>query len=525
MPGAAPTRRRGDVLLPLAVFAGALLWFAAQPHNLGSADESYLLADVVRLRAGDRLYRDIFWLAMPGAHWALQLVFAVFGASLATAKAAMAVANAATAAFGVAAARALGVRAPLAIVPALALLGLALPTWPYVSPHWLDTTLIMALLWVVVARHALERPARLFTAGVLIGAIGAVHQHVAPTFAVGVAVAAVLASWVRRGAAAPRWWARVAWVAAGALLVVVPVLAILLGTVDVQRLLDDMVRFPLSNYRAFHNITWGQVGLLNAGLAAYSWVAVLRYGPVVLPLAALVAARGCVRGWPRARVVQWSAAMLVALSGLAAIGYNADFIHIAYMVPPLFVVATLLVEAALQAIAPRRPLVGCLVAAALIAPLAWHMAGNARRMWRDYSVPTDTAFGRVDFSAPAEAAIAQHVREWLDRAPDRDLFVYPFYATLYVTAGGRNPARHQILMPTLSWPQHYAETYAALAARRPLVVVVNAMLLPGDTFAAGLDPHYEVADRGDGYTIYRWRDGDAAPPPAGGMAAPAAPRH
>jgi hypothetical protein len=501
---------RRDAVLALAMFAGALAWFAVQPHNLGAADESYLLADVIRMRQGDRLYEDIFWLAMPGAHWALQAVFAVFGASLATAKAAMAVANAATAAFSVACARALRVRPALALVPGLAFLALAQPAWPHVSPHWFDTTLIMAAMWLAVRRGGLEQPRRLFAIGLLIGGVAAVHQHVAPPLAVGMAVAAIIASRVRRDAPGPAWWVRVAWIAAGTLLIVVPVLAILLATVDPQRLLDDTVRFPLINYRAVHDITWGQVGAMNVRLAPYTWPAVLRFGPLALPLAAAIVTAGCRRGWPRRRVVQWSAALLVCASALAAIGYNADFIHIAFMAPPVFVVATLVIDAAVDALAPRRRLVGCAVAAVLMAVLGRHMAGNAYRMRAEYRLATATAFGRVDFSKRWEVAILTAVRQWLDRSPTRELFVYPVYASLYVTTGAHNPTRHQILLPDLSPPQYYEETQAALAAHRPLVVVMTGLLAPDDPFLASLDPHYEVAQVLGGWTIYRWRD--EAPP-------------
>lgn len=495
-----------DAVLTLAVFAGALAWFAAQPHNLGPADEAFLLADAVRIGNGERLYRDIFWLAMPLAHWGLVAVFSLFGASLATAKTAMAVVNSATAAMSVAGARSLGVRAPIALLPALAFLALVQPVWPHVSPHWLVTSLIMALLLLVAAPGALERPRRLFGAGLALGLLAGVHQQKAPALTVGLVLAIAIACWVRRDAAAPRWWARVGVLAAGGALIMVPVLATLLATVDLQRLLDDTVRFPLTGYRSFHtDVGWGRVGILNAALAAYTWPPLLRFLPLLLPVAGAVAAIGCRRGWPRGRVVQWSAAMLVCASGLGAIGYNADFIHIAYVTPPLLVLGALLLDTAIAALAGRRrAAVAAVAAAALAAALGLQLYRNAQRMRAEYGIRVDTAFGPVDFHAPSEVALNARIRELLDQAPSRELFIYPCYASLYLTAGAHNPTRHQILLPTLSWPSYFAEVQQALAAR-PALVIVMGRPPANDPFVTALAEHYAPFDGGEGWTAYRWR--------------------
>ena len=503
----AATERRGDALLAAAIFTAALAWFAVQPHNLGPADESYLLVEARRVAGGERLYRDVFWFAMPAAHWLLAAVFALWGASLTTAKLAVAVVNAGTAALAFATARGLGVRRGLALLPPLAFLALAQPTWPHVSPHWLGTLLIMALFLIVAPPRALERPRRLLAAGLALGALGAIHQQKAPVLAIGLAAAILLASWLRRAAPGPAWWSRLGLAAAGTLAVIGPLLAVLFATVDAQRLLDDTVRFPLTGYRPLNDASWGQIGLLNVGLAAYTWPRLLRDLPLLLPLGAAAAAAGCARGWPRWRVAQWSTALLIGASALVAIGYNADFIHIAFMAAPLFVLAALLLDGAIALLPPReQAAAGPLVAVALALLLGTQMARNAIRMRAEYAVATDTAFGRVDFHAPAEAAFSARVAELLDATPGRVLFVYPAYATLYLTAGGRNPTRHQLLVTGFNWPEHFAEVQAELEAQPAAVVaVLNGFVKPDDPFMDFVRQHFEVASEGQGWTIYQRR--------------------
>ena len=499
-----------DLLLTAAVFAAAFTWFALQPRNLGPADESFFLLEAARIASGERLYRDIFGFTMPGAYWSMAGVFSLFGVSIVTAKLAMGAVNAATAALSVASARALGVRPVLAVLPALAFLALAQPAWPYVSQHWVSTALMVTLLWLAVPARALEQPGRLVAAGLVLGALGAVHQQKAPLMAAGLAPAILLAGWIRRDAAAPAWYVRLGLVAAGALLVLVPVVAVLLATVDATRLRDDIFRYPLTTYRQFvQAVRWGVVLPLTENLAAYVFPRLLAALPVLLPLGAAITAAGCRRGWSRTRVVQWSTTLLLCGAAALAIGYNDDFIHIAYVAVVFFVLAALLLETALALLPARaQPLAGALVAAVATAFLLLHLAHNTARMRAEYPAVADTRFGRVAFRAPGEIAMSAALERHLDQSGQRDVFVYPGYTSLYLTAAGRNPTRYQFLHPIISLPEHITEAIAALEAKQvPLVFVSKPFLQPGDPVMAYLATRYDVVEDHPDWAVYRRRAG------------------
>lgn len=500
-------RSRADWPLAALIAAATAAWFALQPRNLGPADESYMLVEASRVVHGERMYRDIFWFAMPGAHWLLAAAFSLFGTTITTAKLFIGAVNACTAALAYLTTRALGGRIGWALLPPMAFLALAQPAWPFVSPHWLSTMLIMALLLALAPSRALERPPRLFWAGVALGALGAIHQQKAPVLGVGVAIAVGVACAVRRAPAAPRGWARLAIVAAGAALVLVPVLGVMVATTPVERLVDDVLRFPLTSYRRFHDIAWGEVSLLTAGWAAYVSPLVLRWLPILLVLGGATAALGCRRGWPRARVVQWSTLLLVCACSALAIGYNADFIHIAFIAAPFFVLAALLGNEALAMVPGReRPIASAFAVAALALVLGMHMARNARRMAAHFPLGTETRFGRVDFATQEEIDFTRAVERQLDTAGRRDLFVYPAYASLYLTAGGTNATRYQLLLPAMSHERQFAEVYAALDRTQvPTVVVQHLFLTPGDPMLAYLARHYVATAEGRGWTIYQRR--------------------
>jgi hypothetical protein len=188
---------RRDAALAAGIFVGALAWFAWQPRNLGPADESFFLVEAMRMAGGERLYQDLFWFGMPGGHWLLAGAFSVFGASIVVAKMTIGVVNALSG--GADLRRQPRPRRPsaLAVLPALAFLALAQPAWPYVSAHWMSTTLMLAVFLLAVSARALEQRARLVAIGLALGTLGAVYQQKAPVIAVGVGVAILLACWIR----------------------------------------------------------------------------------------------------------------------------------------------------------------------------------------------------------------------------------------------------------------------------------------------------------------------------------------
>lgn len=508
--GGAPRAGRAltaDRLVGLLLFAGAIAWFAAQPRNLGEADESFILVQASRLLGGERLYRDMFQFIMPGTHWLVAAAFALFGTTITTAKMTIAVVNAATVVLTFAAARGLGVRPLLAVLPAVGFLALAQPAWPYVSPHWVSTALLVLLVRLATARHALERPRRLGAIGVTLGLIGIVQQQKVPATVAALVVAVLLACWIRRDASAQPWHRRLFRIAICSLAVVLPVLVVLLATVPLPRLLEFLVRFPLTGYRDANHANWGQVMVLNHGLATYVRPTLLRWLPALLPLASVVVAVGCLRGWPRDRVVQWST--LLVLSGFSALSilYFPDFIHIGFIAPPYFVVAALLLESALRPLPPlAQRLAAPLTAAVLLLGLGAQMTGNAARMRAEYPLAADTPFGRIDFPNADGVRIGEAVARQLAVTGSRDMFIYPGYDALYLTAGGRNATPFEVLLRGYNLPEHFSEAQAALDAKQvPTVVVTHFLIYPDDPFMAYLERRYEKVGDVSIWSIYRRR--------------------
>lgn len=496
-----------DWLLGGGLFAATIAWFAMQPRNLGQADESYILVQATRILDGERLYRDMFQFIMPGTHWLVAAGFALFGATIGTAKMIAAAVNAATVVLAFTTARRLGVRRVLAVLPPLAFLALAQPAWPYVSPHWVSTALLTLLAWLAVAPRALERPRRLWAIGLTLGLIGIVQQQKVPATVAGLTIAVLLAAWIRRDPAAPPWYGRLLRIAAGSLLVVLPVMAFLLATVRISRLFDFLVRFPLTGYREANHAAWGQVLVMNAGLARYVVPTILRALPILLPLAAVAATCGCLRRWPRDRVVQWSTLLVLSATAALSILYFPDFIHVGFIAPPFFVLAALLLDTLLAAI-PRRlqAIAAPLLAVALALPLGVHMARNAARMRAEYSLPTDTPFGRIDFSNTTEQEIAAAVAQQLRAAGRPDLFIYPGYDALYLTAGAKNATPFEVLLPGYNPPEHFAEAQAVLEAKQVPTVVVTHFLIPAnDPFLAYVEQHYEKVRELSIWSIHRRR--------------------
>src|SRR5262249_10469758 len=98
-----------------------------------------------RLLHGAVFYRDVIEIITPGSQYLFAAAFGLFGTTLSTARLVMAAVHGGIVVLIAAACRLCGVRWPLAIAAALAHLALAQPAWPYASPHWLSTFLMMLL--------------------------------------------------------------------------------------------------------------------------------------------------------------------------------------------------------------------------------------------------------------------------------------------------------------------------------------------------------------------------------------------
>src|SRR5262245_17268685 len=133
----------------------------------------------------------------------MALLFRIFGPTMATARVAAAVIQAGIVVLVYLPCRVLGVRRGLAAGTALVHPAIALPVWPYATPHWLGALLVSLLLFVSLDRGRARRIGWLVVQGVLLALVILNRQ---PT---GVMTAVVLSVLVATDALGDvRWGAR-----------------------------------------------------------------------------------------------------------------------------------------------------------------------------------------------------------------------------------------------------------------------------------------------------------------------------
>jgi hypothetical protein len=505
---------RFDLAIAFLLAAATAVYLSWLPWSLGAADESFFLYEAKRIRQGQVMYRDFFQFVAPAAWYFQALLFRIFGTDIATARVSTAVLHALTVAATYAGARRLGVRRELALIPPFAYVALCQPAWGEVSPHWYSTFLIAVLLLVAIPGAWAWRARASFAIGALVGALIVTQQQKGVITAGGIAALFVADALLSRLYAAPRpvpLLAQLAWLAAGVALIAGTSMLAMIAAAGWRPVFDDLVLYPIREYRGATSARWGAVGPLSRGQAAYTWPALLRFLPLAgLPAAlrlgfALVPAltgdagdrwRG---GLPNARrlLVLLSFLVTAVLSTL----YNPDFIHLAFIAPVAFLVAAETVEWALSLEWIRPGLaarvVGLLALVIAAAVLGRQIAHNTARRRAAFPVSHQTAFGRVDFGQPWEPLLIDRLRAALDRTPGRELFCYPFASSPYLTADGNNPTPYQHLAPSQSPAWQVAQAVAIVRERRvPYIVAAPVFLSPKDPIAKLLDEGYEYVDLG-----------------------------
>ncbi len=516
MPGSSQRRAaRQDALLCLALFAVAVAYLLRLPRLLGPSDEGLFLYAARRLLAGEVFYRDIFEIITPGAQYLMAGAFAVFGISIATAKATDAVVHGLIVAVTFLICRQLGVRRSLSAVAALAHLAVDQPAWPYASPHWVSTMLTMLLVLLTLARPWQRRAAGAALPGLVAGAMIAVQHQKGVVFAGVVGVCLLLDGWLgtRRAMAGPA--ASLAWLCAGVAAVAAPFLGVLIAAAGARAVYAALVEFPLVNYRSYNRVAWGAVPFLTVPLVPNTFPRLLKFLPAVtglLPLRAGLVWRAVGRSdahWRLAALAAFAAASVLSIA------YFPDFVHLAFIAPIFYAVGADSAEAALRAATRRVAAVApaaALCAALVVGVMAWHLRGNLRRQWAAYPVAADTAIGRIDFPNRATAATVERVRALADADPQRRLFCYPAYPALYLMTETDNPTPFQILVRDYSPAEQFTTALAILAARQaPLVYILPPYVGAGDPVINYVHAHYDQLPDEPALWVLR-----ADPPPSGG---------
>jgi hypothetical protein len=506
---------RTDRVLALVIVLGVVLYLYAWPRNLGIADESYFLLEAKRMLGGEVLYRDIFWFAMPLAHWVMALMFGLFGTSIQTARLVMAALHGTLAVLLFLTCRRLGVRRAIAVGPPAAHVALCYPAFPYATPHWFASLLMAAILFVAIGRTRPRTPVWAMIPGTLAGALVACYQQQGTVFVLALGALPVLDEILGRRYGTRHSTGdvlrRLRQLAAGMFAVVVPVLVFMLVTAGPTSLIEQLIVHPLTGYRSFNRSDWGAVGILTHHLSRYTLPRLLKYLPLIMCIGAL---RGAFKWSTRTdRDGLESLTALITLCGAAvvAIAYFPDFIHIAFIAPLFFAFCAETLEAGLRrveaVVAPPHPW-GSIVAIGLLCGVALQLSTNVVRARREYPISHQTAFGRVDFSDPNDVHLLERLRVLMQNTPSRQLFVYPFYTWLYLMAGANNATPYQFVIPGFNSDAQIQGLLGILEARQvPYIVVMPMFDRPSDPIVRYIRRAYECADPGvgDGCTFYRRR--------------------
>jgi hypothetical protein len=507
-----------DGVLCLAIFAATVLYLAALPRSLQPADEAYFLLESKRILNGEVFYKDVFYYSLPAAHWVMAFVFWMFGTDIRTAKLLMAVLHGLTGVFAFLTARRLGVRRGIACCLPLAYVGLCWAAWPVASPHWFSTFLMAVLLFMLTGKAWARRAASAFGPGVLTGVLTSVqHQK-------GIVVAAGVCGLFVLDCALGRRYAercspsdllrRLLYFGAGASIVLIPVILVVLGTAGRDPFVDAILwTVRGGKYREYNHPSWGAIGLHTA-LALYTL-------PVVLKYAALVVGIGILRtlhAWTwRTDRTEFGKVLILTVftaASVVSVAYNADFIHLAFAALFCFILLAETLEAWIQRanVFGYSGVVVKLLVAGLASGLVFHLYSNAIRAWQEHPYPHETAFGHVDFANREEIRLVERIRALLRGVGSHEFFAYPVYTSLYLMTGADNPTPYQLLIPGFNLPQHVDRALAILEAKRlPYLFATDLFLKPNDVILNYIHQHYECVDPGQKKCALFRKRGDESP--------------
>lgn len=511
-------RRRLDWTIAALLLGVAVVYQTLWPRDLNGADEALFLYEAKRLLDGDVMYRDIFQFVTPGAWYAMTLLYRVFGVDFATARIAMAVLHGLVAVLTYATGRRMGARPAVAVVAAVAYLGISQPVWPIASPHWFSTLLTMWLCWCLLADDAAERPRQTFLIGLLCGVLIMVQQQKGVITGLGVGGILVVDHLCsRRYGTASALLPRLMALAAGVLAVTVPCLLVLMAMGGFAPMFDALVRFPLGSYRRAHGTPFGGRGVLSG--SPFWWVMwAMAHMPWLLVPPAARAVWLLIRGTDRRTQRRLTVLVLSSVTAVATVLYDPDYIHLAFVSPPFLVAAAGSVEWALHAFGARERLanvVATTVAAVLLVMLGLHMGQHLLMQRAAYPFSLETAFGRVDYRTHADVKLIETLRTMLAAEPSPTLYTYPATNEPYLTAGGRNPTRFELLEQKTNPPEHTDEVLAVLEREQVQLVVMAPLLVrPDDRIRRYVDDYFDLVDIGEIPSVWLYKRRLLRPAPA-----------
>jgi hypothetical protein len=442
-----------------------------------ATDEGTVLYDSLRIAGGEVMYRDFFQFHGPVFYHLYAALFGLTGGPSMTAARTLhnLTASVSAALLALLVARFAGRSAGVAAAAVHALL--LAPMWPHAYPQWLAEAFGLGAL-VLLSREQPGRAAR-FGAGALLGLACATIQSLGlPMLVAAVAVPAILGR-TGGGGGARSGLRNAAWTGAGALVVLVPVVALFASRGALAALVDHTFFWPARHYAAGQSDApayaayTGAFVRTHAGLAA-PWRAagaISLWLIPCLPFAAGLAALGAGsaaflrndRGRPGS-----AAAARVAIVALAAVlpiwigPTRRDITHVAFLGSFGLAGAGVLIH-----VLPPRA--GALLRALLLAAAGvvfLNYASKAVRSWKPSRAMGDWV----------RQVRALPDAEWLDRnlAPDERIVVgsYGGFYYMFVRPAAVSftylPARRNAYYSDAQWRQIAGE----IATRAPGALVL-----------------------------------------------------
>jgi hypothetical protein len=491
-------------LLGIALALAAFAYLVAYPRDIGGADESYILYEAKRLWNGDIPYRDFFDFIMPGTFYFYALAYAVAGPTIATARVATALLNAASCGLTFALARHVASPALAALAAAAFVAGMV-PAWNYAGHHWIATSLSLATAAVVLAQRWRESSrARPGVAGGLAAALVCSHQGRGTWVALWLAIVVPVLAWARSQSG---WGRRVVrescWAALGALVVAVPMLGWAVWRASLHEVINATYTFVVRGYGRANvgKVGWaGSFDLLGLKPDPVTWPWLLKAIPALLGVEGLALAGTILGEGLRPHVVRASL-FLLAVCTACSVFYFPDYIHVATIAPfSVIVLAGLAQRLGTAIVATRRPallaawrLGQVLVAAAVVMKGAANLTGA----WARAPVLVPSAFGTLALSEDGARTLGDLQSQFaaVRDAPPR-IFGYPSDAWLYLALPADNPTPFCLLRAGYNTPEQFATAIARLRADPDAFVLVRWLFLgKGDPIQELLDHEYQVVRR------------------------------
>ncbi|HLY62081.1 MAG TPA: glycosyltransferase family 39 protein [Terriglobia bacterium] len=471
-----PEKSWSEWAIALLLFVGTCLYLRVfYNYTQMVRDEGFILQDAQRVLGGEVLYRDFFSFLTPGSYYWLAMLFKIFGDSILVARAVLVMYGGTFSVLLYMLARRVCSRTS-AVLAVCMLMLTCLPSRFIVLHNW-DSTFwtylaIYSAVWLIQKPH--------WTLAGLTGFLGALtclfEQSKGGGLVLGLAVGLLILSFARRGRL--RWsLGRIVAMLAGFLGPFLVVFINFWTKHSVGVMLADWL-WPLKNYSAVNKVPYGFLVFLNAGenvftasgwgvrlitaliISPFFWIPVLPFLFVCTLIfwTANGERRMCSEG--RRPYYILTSAIIVGLIFSTVYTWRADFTHIAYLSPPMFLMVAWILDGRdipsplLRRLKPALGLflfVSCLGFGLmlLLGPL------NSR-----HTLQTR----RGDLKAAKADEVLDYVQAHV--RPGEKMYIYPSFPIINYLTGTFNPTRHLELIPGVSTPRQFQEAANELSADR-----------------------------------------------------------